>query len=118
MTTAEPELLPRNAWGGKVDPVKIAEKIVSKLGVTTAIASAALEETSKIRGKCRIYHEGYAVELLEKVQKVSPDSSEVHQLIGEGYEDDFQVRKALALGGGELEKAREILDAAAAAATK
>lgn len=101
-----------------MDPDKIADKIVDKLKVKKFMAVAALKDTSKVRGQCMIYHEGYAVELLEKIQKISPDSSEVHQLLGEGYESEYEVRRALALGDKDMKKAREILDAQAQATSE
>jgi hypothetical protein len=117
--TTDTLLLPRNAWGGKVDPDQLAANIVSKMsqqggGVDTDLASAksALWHTSKPRGRTRVYYQSYAEELIVKVSKagVSADSSAVHSLLAEGDTDDvFFVRMALATHPNDMEAARAML---------
>jgi hypothetical protein len=111
-------LLPRNAWGGKVDPAQLAKNIVTKMqqkGIEIDLDSArsALLYTSKQRGRTRVYYQSYAEELIVKVSKadgVTADSSEVHGLLAEGYTDDnFLVRVALATNPHNVEAARAML---------
>jgi hypothetical protein len=116
--TTDTLLLPRNAWGGTVDPDQLAANIVSKMsqqgGVDTDLASAksALWHTSKPRGRTRVYYQSYAEELIVKVTKagVSADSSAVHSLLAEGDTDDvFFVRMALATHPNDMDAARTML---------
>jgi hypothetical protein len=107
-------LLPRNAWGGTVDPVQMATNICEKCHVDTATASSALLYTSKPRGRTRIYYQAYAEELIAKVVSagISPDASEVHSLLADGYtEDIFLVQVALATHPNDMEAARTMLQA-------
>jgi hypothetical protein len=111
-------LLPRNAWGGKVDPAQLAKNIVTKMqqkGIEIDLdaARSALLYTSKPRGRTRVFYQSYAEELIVKVSKadgVTADSSEVHGLLAEGYTDDnFLVRVALATHPHNVEAARAML---------
>lgn len=107
-------LLPRNAWGGTVDPDKLAAAIVEKCSVELETAMAALMYTSKPRGRTRIFYQAYAEELLNEVKSVPADSSEVHILLAEGYtEESLVVRKAIAMHPHDLDAARAMLEAEA-----
>lgn len=107
------KLLPRNAWGGKVDPDDLANTVVEKVpGTSKADARAALLDTAKPKGNQLIYTTQYAVDLLEKIKEkdIDPDSSAVTTLTGEGYDGClYEVRRALTLAD-DLDKARVELD--------
>jgi hypothetical protein len=78
------------------------------------MAWAALGATSTVDdNNQRIFHEQSAREMiqleLEMIEQITEESEEVQQLVSEGYEDTFLVRRALAFAERNIDDARAIL---------
>ena len=99
------------------DPETMATRIAESMGVDPSLAWAALAATSTEpdSGDRRILDETKARAMLQQekdmVEQIPEDSAAVQQLLTEGFENRFLVRRALAFADQNLEDARAILQA-------
>jgi thioredoxin 1 len=101
------------------DAQTIADRISRTMKVDISMAWAALGATSTAGSggdsgsSGRIYNEKAAREMiqleLEMIAQIPDDSTEVQQLVSEGYDNVFMVRRALAFAERNMEDARAIL---------
>lgn len=99
---------------GEEEAEKVAKLISSDLNVDLSLSWAALGATATTLGDngSRRYHEDAAREMIQQelqmIEKIPEDSSEVKQLVSEGY-STFLSRRALAFAENDLDNARAIL---------
>lgn len=91
----------------------MANRIAKDMNVEVSLALAALGATSTTANNSRKYNEEIARSMIQQeldmINTVPEDSPEVQQLVKEGYDNTFLVRRALAFSGNNMDNARAIL---------